>query len=64
MADQEDVRVEAERLLAQGLPSQLIAATGGLHEMYLSLVGGGFTEFQALWIVGYVISGGANPKDD
>lgn len=64
MPDNQDMHDEANRLLSENLPSGMIQAFGGMHEIYQSLRAGGFSEFQALWIIGYVISGGARPKDE
>lgn len=62
--ENDDLRREAEALLSRAeFPSGLGEAASSLHEMYLSLKSGGFTEFQALWIIGYVCAGGPNPVE-
>ena len=55
---------EANRLLAAAMPGPLAEAAGFFHEMFENLKAAGFTEHQALWIIGYCMSGGSTPKDD
>jgi hypothetical protein len=63
--DKEELRKEANRLLSTAdLPSGLDTVGMVLHPMYKSLRAGGFTRYEALWIAGYVVSGGANPPED
>jgi len=64
MADREDRMAEANRLLAEGFPGPLKEAANFFHEVYTNLKEAGFTEKQALWIVGYCMSGGANISDE
>lgn len=64
MPDNQDMRDEANRLLGVALPTELVMASNGLHEIYLTLRKGGFTEFQGLWIIGYIISGGNRPPEE
>lgn len=62
--DTADMRNKANELLASALPTEMGQALLGMHEMYRSLREGGFTEYQALWIISCCLSGGFNPKDD
>lgn len=59
MAKSEDeLRAEAEKLISQTSPT--VQGMVALNEVYNSLQAGGFTRLEALWIVGYVVSGAAN----
>lgn len=62
MTDREEMRSKAEELLARaGVPADGTAEAGmqALHELYLSLQSGGFSRWEALWIIGYMFSNGA-----
>lgn len=65
--DKDDMQSEADALLASiGLPEagSLAEGIGAMHEIYVSLKAAGFTEFQSLWIVGYIITGGQKPPEE
>jgi hypothetical protein len=67
MADEQEMRSEAERLLSSAqLPAEgsLTQGISVMHEVYLSLKESGFSEFQALWIIGYIITGGQKPSEE
>lgn len=65
MADKEDRQKEADRLLAEGMPTDVALATGFMYDTYVQLRNAGFNEKQALWIIGYIITGGANfPEEE
>jgi len=57
-------REEADRLLKEGALSPLGEGMAATHEMFLGLKEGGFSELQALWIIGYVISSGSEKTQD
>lgn len=50
---------EAKRLSEESGISPLGVGFVAAHEMFRSLQEGGFTELQALWIVGYCMSDGS-----
>jgi len=57
MAKNEDeLRNESERLLREGLPTEMQQGTAALHEVYTDLKAVGFTRFEALWVVGYIMT--------
>lgn len=61
----DELNAEGERLLREGLPTEMGQATNSIHEVYGELKEAGFTRFEALWIVGYVMScAGAVPNDE
>lgn len=39
-------------------------AAVGMNELYLSNIGAGFTEAQALWLVGVMLTGNPGPAPD
>jgi hypothetical protein len=56
-----DKEEEAERLLGEGYAMNPMGELGvGMHEMFTGLKEGGFTQLEALWIIGYVITGGSS----
>lgn len=59
--DDEEMRRTAAELLAGSIPGGMNEGLIALHEMYQELKRAGFREFQALWIVAYVLAGGPNP---
>lgn len=63
--DKDELSKEANRLLASAdLPTSIDAVGMTLKPMYDSLRLGGFTRYEALWLIGYVMMGGANSKLD
>lgn len=63
--DEDHLKKESERLLLEGLPSEMQQATAAVHEVYTDLMGVGFTRFEALWIVGYIMTcAGAVPDEE
>jgi hypothetical protein len=65
MMDKEQMKKESERLLASAdLPTGMDQIGMTLHPVYTSLRKGGFTKYEALWMCGYVLMGGANSQLD
>lgn len=65
----EDARRKAEEQAAQFFsqveePSTMTEAFVSMHEMYLALRASGFNEYQALWLIGYLICGGSGKGVD
>jgi hypothetical protein len=67
-SDNEDqLRQTADELMAGAGFAQvgtLAEALGTVHEIYLTLKTAGFSEFQSLWIIGYVVSAGSRPQEE
>lgn len=62
---EDDLRAVAEQLLRNAdIPEGLAEGMASVHEIFLSLRRGGFTEFQALWLIGYVLGGGHRPPEE
>lgn len=49
----------AEEILRGEMPSSMQEGVGAIHEMFLMLMGQGFTRLEALWISGYILIGGS-----
>ena len=66
MPGDEDMRRKADDLLSRMLPQEgtLDDSMNSMHELYSSARRGGFNELQALWIVGYVVTGGQRVDTD
>jgi hypothetical protein len=62
----EDFKKEADRILAENMPTFTGEGFIAFHEMFLSLRGAGFSEYQSLWLMGYMLSNGSGQefKDD
>ena len=54
--DEDEMRKEANRLLSEGMPSEMEQGAIQLHTIYTDLKECGFTRFEALWIIGYMIT--------
>lgn len=58
MAKKDDeLRAEGERLLAEGMPTDNQQGTIALYSIYIDLKNAGFTKYEALWIIGYMMTG-------
>jgi hypothetical protein len=54
-----------EALVSEQIPepvTPLAAGAAATHEMFLTLVGGGFTEQQALYIIAQILAAGKPPE--
>lgn len=59
MKDRDKIIEESERILSENMPSPTEEGLGALHEMYLTLRGSGFSQYEGLWIVGYMLTDGS-----
>ncbi len=58
--DEDELRNRAASLEGQMQESSPMAASAVVwHELFQTLQAAGFTPLEALWIVGYLVSGGA-----
>lgn len=64
--NEDELRKEGDRLLASAnLPGEsLVGMATGMHEIYISLKEGGFNKYEALWLIGYILTGGAKPTEE
>ena len=62
--NEEDMRAEQNRLMAEGLPSELDASASTFHECYRSWMAAGFTDRQAIWLVGCMLHGPGDPPSE
>lgn len=65
----ESARREAERRAAEILENldpttEMADSMIGMHELYTSMRAGGFSEYEALWLVGYIVCGGTGKEID
>lgn len=58
--DEDELRAYAESLNITPAGQGMFA----INELYVSLKDGGFTRLEALWIVGYLLSGGSARLDE
>ena len=61
---EEELRKEADRILAENMPSPTVEGMNAAHEMYVSIRAAGFSKFEALWLIGYVLTGGSIPPEE
>lgn len=58
--DKEKLLREADRILSENMPSPSQEGFNALHEMFLTLRNSGFAQYEALWVIAYIISNGSD----
>lgn len=54
--DDFEAEQDEARLMAEALPTEMAESASALHECYVSWVEAGFSEKQALWLVGSMVT--------